>query len=162
MEYNINMEEIILEKIEWQAPEYKHKNKSVDFIWTIGLVALVMLGLAIWQANYVFAVFIFISGCTLILFSIREPDNINFVIETSGLSLGKDKYEWKKIKGFHVKKENNEAILLIEINKYFLPVYTISLPIELADTVKESLMKVTLNIELEESKSMKFMEKLGF
>lgn len=156
------MEEIILEKIEWQAPEYKHKDKSVDFIWTIGVVALVMLGLAIWQANYVFAVFIFIAGSTLILFSIREPDDINFTIETSGLSLGKDKYEWKKIKGFHIKKEENEAILLIEINKYFLPVYTISLPIELADQVRESLIKVTPNIELEESKSMKFMEKLGF
>lgn len=156
------MEEIILDKIEWQAPEYKHKDKSVDFLWTIGLVALVMLGLAIWNQNYIFAVFIFISGGTLILFSIREPENINFIIETSGLSLGKDKYEWKKIKGFHIKKENNEAILLIEINKYFLPVYTISLPIELADTVRESLMKVTPNIELEESKSMKFMEKLGF
>ncbi|MFA7000388.1 MAG: hypothetical protein WC241_04760 [Candidatus Paceibacterota bacterium] len=156
------MEEIILDKIEWQAPEYKHKDKSVDFIWTIGVVALVMLGLAIWQANYVFAVFIFISGGTLILFSIREPENINFIIETSGLSLGKDKYEWKKIKGFHIKKEETMAILLIEINKYFLPVYTISLPIELVDQVRESLMKVIPNIELEESKSMKFMEKLGF
>ncbi|MFA6392734.1 MAG: hypothetical protein WCW54_01455 [Candidatus Paceibacterota bacterium] len=156
------MEEIILEKTEWQAPEYKHKDKSVDFIWTIGVVALVMLGLAIWQSNYVFAVFIFISGSTLILFSIREPDNINFIIETSGLSLGKDKYEWKKIKGFHIKKEGTSAILLIEINKYFLPVYTIPLPIELVDQVRESLMKVIPNIELEESKSMKFMEKLGF
>jgi hypothetical protein len=156
------MEEIILEKIEWQAPEYKHKDKSVDFLWTIGLVALVMLGFAIWKQNYIFAVFIFISGGTLILFSIRKPENINFIIETSGLSLGKDKYEWKKIKGFHIKKEETEAILLIEINKYFLPVYTISLPIELADTVRESLIKVTPNIELEESKSMKFMEKLGF
>jgi hypothetical protein len=87
---------------------------------------------------------------------------MTFVIETSGLSLGKDKYEWKKIKGFHIKKESDKAVLLVEINKYLLPVYTIPLPLDIADQVRDSLTKVIPNIELEESKSMKFMEKLGF
>ena len=156
------MEEIVLNTIEWSAPEYKHKEKSVDFIWTIGLVAIVACIIAVWKSNYLFAIFIIISGGTLILFSIRNPLDVIFSIKTEGFSLGKNKYEWKKIKGFHIKKENGEAILLIEINKYFLPVYTIPLPIEKVDEVRESLSKVTKNIELEESKSMKFMEKLGF
>ncbi|NVN97142.1 hypothetical protein HXX01_02835 [Candidatus Nomurabacteria bacterium] len=156
------MEEIILDKIEWQAPEYKHKDKSIDFIWAIGLVAIVMCGFAIWQANYVFAIFILVSAATLILFSIRQPQDIVFIIETNGFSMGKDKYEWKKIKGFNIKKQDNEASLLIELDKYLLPVYTVALPLELADNARENLLKVIPNIELEESKSMKFMEKIGF
>ena len=56
------MEEIALEKIEWQAPEYKHEEKSMDFLWAIGLIALVMCGFAVWKANYVFAIFLLISG----------------------------------------------------------------------------------------------------
>jgi hypothetical protein len=51
---------------------------------------------------------------------------------------------------------------LIELDKYLLPIYTIPLPIELLSKVKESLLKISTNIELEESKSMKFMEKIGF
>ena len=156
------MEEIILDTINWSAPEYKHKDKSVDFIWTIGIIALVMCGIAIWKQNYVFAVFIFISGCTLILFSIRPPEEINFSIGTEGFTLGKDKYTWKKIKGFHIKRDKGEANLLIEIDKYLLPVYTIPLPIDIADQARENLLKVIPNIELEESRSMKFMEKIGF
>jgi len=156
------MEEIILEKIEWHAPEYKHEEKSVDFLWTVGLIALVMCVIAIWKANYVFAIFIIISAASLALFSIRHPEDILFSIETSGLSLGKDKYEWKKIKGFHIKKDKDKVLLLVEIDKYLLPVYTIPLPVELNDKVRENLLKVTPNIELEESKSMKFMERLGF
>ncbi|MFA6355061.1 MAG: hypothetical protein WCW65_01390 [Candidatus Paceibacterota bacterium] len=156
------MEEIVLEKIEWQAPEYKHKDKSMDFLWTILLIALVMCVFAVWKANYVFAIFIIVGAASLILFSIRRPEDMTFTIETSGLSLGKDKYEWKKIKGFHLKKEIDEAILLIEIDKYLLPVYTIPLSLNIADKVREALLKVTPNIELEESKSMKFMEKIGF
>ena len=156
------MEEIVLEKIEWQAPEYKHEEKSMDFLWAILLIALVMCGFAVWKANYVFAIFILVGAASLILFSIRHPQDITFTIETSGLSLGKDKYEWKKIKGFNIKKENNYTVLLIEIDKYLLPVYTIPLTAELVDKVRENLLKIIPNIELEESKSMKFMEKLGF
>lgn len=156
------MEEIILNKIEWQAPEYKHEEKSVDFFWTIGVIALVMFVIAVWQQNFVFAIFILVSAASLFLFSIRHPQIMTFVIETSGLTLGKDKYEWKKIKGFHIKKESDKAVLLVEIDKYLLPVYTIPLPLDIADQVRDSLTKVTPNIELEESKSMKFMEKLGF
>ena len=110
------MEEIILNKIEWQAPEYKHKEKSIDFFWTIGVIALMMFVVTIWQQNYIFAIFILVSALSLFLFSIRQPQIMTFIIETSGFSLGKDKYEWKKIKGFHIKKESDKAILLIEIN----------------------------------------------
>lgn len=156
------MEEIILNKIEWQAPEYKHEEKSMDFFWTIGVVALILFVFAIWQQNFVFAIFILVSAASLFLFSIRHPQVMTFVIETGGLTLGKDKYEWKKIKGFRIKKEADKAVLLVEINKYLLPVYTIPLPLDMADQVRDSLTKVIPNIELEESKAMKFMEKLGF
>ena len=156
------MEEIIIDKIEWSAPEYKHKEKSVDFIWTIGLVALVSCIIALWLKNYLFSVFIFISGVTLILFSIRHPQDVNFSIETKGLTLGKDKYTWKKIKGFNIKNEDGVAVLLVEIDKYLLPVYTIHLPVDKVDQVRESLLKVTKSKELEESKAMEFMAKLGF
>lgn len=156
------MEEIVINKVEWSAPEYKHKEKSVDFLWAIGLIALVVCGIAIWRNNYLFSVFVLISGGSLILFSIRHPKDVMFSIETSGLTMGKDKYEWKKIKGFNIKKKDGEANLLIELDKYLLPIYTIPLPINLVPEVKESLLKVIPNIELDESKSMQFMEKVGF
>ena len=66
------------------------------------------------------------------------------------------------MKGFHIKKEDDYALLLIELNKYLLPIYTIPLPLDQVQSVKESLLKVIPNIELEENKSMKFMEKIGF
>lgn len=156
------MEEIVINKIEWTAPEYNHEEKSMDFLWAIGVVAIVVCIVAIWFKNYIFSVFVLVSGATLILFSIRHPHEITFSVETKGLTMGKTTYPWKDIKGFHIKKENSKSVLIIELIKYFLPVYTIPLPIELVDSVRESLLKVIPYKELEESKSMKFMEKLGF
>lgn len=156
------MEEIILDKIEWSAKEYEYKEKSVDSLWTIGLIALVGCGIAIWLTNYLFAIFILISGASLIMLSVRHPSDMNFVIETEGFTMGKDKYPWKKIKSFDIKKKENEAIFIVELDKYMLPVCFISLPLELVNQVRENISKVAEAKEINESPSMKFMEKIGF
>lgn len=158
------MDEIIINTIEWSAPEYSHKERDNDWFWTIGLVTIVACGIAVWTHNYVFAIFLFISGSCLIMFTIRPPEIITFIIETKGLSMGKDLYEWKRIKSFNVKNNTADAYakLLIETNKHFLPIYTISLPKDKVGEVKETLFKVTTRSEINESPSMLFMEKLGF
>jgi hypothetical protein len=154
--------EIALATITWQGPEYAHEEKSADFIWTIALITLVAVGIAVWLANYVFAIFIFIAGCCLILFSIRPPEMVDFSIETEGMTIGKAKYGWKSIKGFRIVKGDPYAKLLIETSRKFLPIFTIPLPSERATETKETLLKVIPETELEESRSMKLMEKLGF
>ncbi len=160
--YTIYMAEITLRTIEWHAPEYSHKEKSADFLWAIGLVALVGAGLALWFHNYLFAIFIVISGISLIFFSIRKPEEMAFSISTDGIAVGKDKYSWTTIKGFNIKKGDPYNKLMIVTSKYFLPVYTIPLPQGLRNEVEEDLLKVIPSIEMEESRSMLFMEKLGF
>lgn len=156
------MEEITIETIEWQAPEYTHKKKSPDFLWTIGLIAIVGAIIALWLGNYVFAIFILISGACLIMFTLREPQMMNFKIETSGLSIGKDKYEWKSLKGFNIKTEAPYGKLLVETSKKFLPIYTLPIPRELIEEIKTTMRKVVAPVEIEESRSMVFMDKLGF
>jgi len=156
------MEEITLDTLQWSAPEYTHKEKSMDFLWTIGIVALIGVMVAIWKENYLFSVFILISGFCLVMFSIREPQEIQFSIDTKGLSLGRDNHEWKTIKGFDIKKGEVYGKLLIQTTKKFLPIYTVPFPIELREEIKETLLKVIPATELSESHSMVFMEKLGF
>jgi hypothetical protein len=156
------VEEITINKIEWSAPEYIHKDRDTDWFWAMGLATLVVFLIAIWIKNYLFGIFIIISGCCLALFNIRHPEEINFSIENNGITMGRDKYDWKSIKSFNIKKDSDNSKLLIQTNKYFLPIYTIPVPNNLIDEIKESVLKFVPNVELEESKSMQFMEKLGF
>jgi hypothetical protein len=158
------MDEIQINTIEWSVPEYNHKERDNDWFWTLGLVTLVACGIAIWFHNYIFAIFIFISGCCLIMFTLRHPENVTYIIETKGLSMGKDLYPWKNIKSFNIKKVDDagEVKLLIETRKYFLPIYTIPLPRDLENEVKQNLLKLIPRSEIEESASMVFMEKIGF
>lgn len=158
------MDEIKLNTVEWRVPEYSHKERENDWFWTIGLITVVACGIAIWLHNYVFAIFLLISGASLILFTLRHPQEVTYKIETKGLSMGKDLYPWKGLKSFNIKNIEHEpyAKLMIETSKYFLPVYTIPVPKDLETRVKETLLLVLSRSEIDESRSMVFMEKLGF
>ena len=163
-EYNINMDEIKIEKIEWSAPEYSHKERNNDWFWTIGLITIVACGVSVWLHNNMFAVFLLVSGSCLIMFTMRHPQDVTYTIETKGITMGKDLHEWTKVKSFNIKNNDsdNYARLLIETKKHLLPIYTIPVPKDIADEVKESLLKVAPRSEINESQSMLFMEKLGF
>lgn len=159
------MDEIHLDTIKWTAMEYNHEEKSNDWFWAIGLISLVAIVLALWFHNYVFAIFLFVSGCTLILFSIRHPREVEYTIETKGLTMGKELHPWKTLKSFNIKnQEGNDpyAKLMIETSKYMLPVYTIPLPNEKVQIVKDNLFKVIPRSEIKESQTMLVMEKIGF
>lgn len=158
------MDEIKINTIEWSAPEYTHKERGNDWFWTLGLITIVACVIAIWLKNYVFAVFLIISGCCLIMFTMRRPQDVTFIVETKGLTMGRDLHPWKSLKSFNIKNNDTDvyAKLLIETSKYFLPIYTLPFPKEKVDEMKETLLKVLPRSEIDESKSMVFMEKLGF
>jgi len=158
------MDEIKINTIEWSAPEYSHKERGNDWFWTLGLITIVTCGIAVWLKNYVFAIFLFVSGASLVLFTLRHPQDINYIIETKGFHFGKDLYFWKNIKSFNIKNNDKDPYLklMIETGKRFLPVYTIPVPKEMEIEVKETLLKLIPRSEIDESKSMVFAEKLGF
>lgn len=158
------MDEIKLETINWLAPEYVHKERSNDWFWALGLITIIVCSIAIWLQNYIFAIFLLISGCCLIMFTLRHPQDVTYIIETKGLTMGKDLYTWKNLKTFNVKNNETDSFakLLIETSKYMLPIYTIPFPKEMEAQIKETLLKVLPRSEIDESKSMVFMEKLGF
>jgi len=155
-------EEININRIDWQAAEYKHKERNADWFWTIGLIAILMCIGAIWFKNYVFAIFILISGGSLIMFTLRTPQILGFTIDKDGLSIGKELHPWQKIKGFNIKNSETEPKLLIQTSRHFLPIYTIPLPSNLVNDVRDALLQIIPEVEIEESRSMLFMEKIGF
>lgn len=156
------MEEIIIDKLEWTAPEYNHTERNPDWFWTIGLIGLVGFGLALWFHNYLFALFILVAGVSLFFFSLRAPHDMVHIIETKGITLGEDFFEWKKIKGFNLINKKPNGKLLIYTTKHFLPIYTLMVPEDLMSEVKETMLKISPVLEIEEPKINQFMEKMGF
>ncbi len=157
------MDKTIITPIEWSAPEYTHKARTNDWYWSIGLVALVGMVGALWFHNYIFAIFILVSGVCLILFTLRLPQEVTFVVKETGIGIAREDHPWSEIKGFKIKTDTPYSKLLLLTSKKFLPIYTVPFPPEKSQEIEEFLLKFIQVIEeLDESPSMVFMEKLGF
>lgn len=87
-------------EIVWTAPEYEHRPKSPGWYWTSILVAVIILGIAVWQQNYIFAVFVIMAEMLIIVWGNREPRMIDFKINERGLYVGSSFYPYAHITSF--------------------------------------------------------------
>lgn len=158
------MDKIIIDNIEWTAPEYKHKEHSNDWFWAIGLLSIIGAIVTIWFKNYIFAIFILLSGSSLIMFSIRQPKDLTFGINKEGVYAGRDFFKWEEIKSFNIKNNENEPYskLLIETKKHFLPIYTLPLPKEYKNQIQENIIKIITPSDIKESQTAILAERIGF
>lgn len=158
------MEKIVIDDMEWTAPEYKNKEHSNDWFWAIGLISIIGAFVAIWFKNYIFAIFILLSGSSLVMFSIRQPKDLTFSISKNGISAGRDFFKWGDIKSFNIKNDDNGSFskLLIETKKHFLPIYTLPFPKEYKDQIKENMLKLVSPSDIKESQTVILAEKIGF
>jgi hypothetical protein len=157
-------EQLKIETVKWSAPEYLHKEHSNDWFWTIGLVAIVGCLAAIWFESYLFAIFIFISGLSLIMFAGKKPQIFEFTIDNKGLKVNKEDFAWKDIKSFNIKdlEDNEYNKLLIETTKNFIPIYTFLIPKDITDQATDEILKLIKKSEIDESRTIQFAEKVGF
>jgi hypothetical protein len=78
------------------------------------------------------------------------------------LFVGKDVHPWNKVKGFRIKDDGIYPKLLVLTAKQFMPMYAIPLIPNIVADVKDTLLKLIPETEIEESRSTLFMEKIGF
>ncbi len=96
--------------ISWQAPEFESHSKDVSWYWLSLIIAIIILALAIWQKNFLFALFIVIAWL-LIFYSSRRPPTVwQFEINGKGIEISLPKsrearkfYSYDDIDGFDIK-----------------------------------------------------------
>ncbi|NCU28549.1 MAG: hypothetical protein EOM85_02670 [Candidatus Moranbacteria bacterium] len=158
------MNDIKIETIKWSAPEYVHKEHNNDWFWTIGLVTILACIGAVWYGSYVFAIFLFVSGICLIMFTVKMPRIFEFTMDSKGIKVDREMFEWKQIKSFNLKElEDGEYNkLIIETTKHFLPIYGFFVPKNISAQIKTEISKASTESEIEESRTVQFAEKIGF
>jgi len=117
--------------LEWYAPEYEHRPKSMWWYWGSIAIALAVLVVAIWQENYLFASIIVIAEVLIIIWANREPRSIHFNFTQNGLEIDKrHNYRWENLIGFGIADDLNEEkprLYLFRKEHFHTPVI-ISLP----------------------------------
>ena len=75
------------EFIKWQAPEFEYRPKDVSWYWLSLMAAIALIALAVWQKNFLFAIFIALAWLVITSLANRFPTIWEFKIDEKGLSV---------------------------------------------------------------------------
>ena len=91
--------------VEWGGHTHHHIERSVDWFWTLGLVALVTAGIAAWFGDALFSTIIIISSIMIGVVASRPPKELFVRIDNDGVHLEQDSYSYKTIQSFWIRTE---------------------------------------------------------
>ncbi|MAF59661.1 MAG: hypothetical protein QF858_03980 [Candidatus Pacebacteria bacterium] len=152
-----------MEPIKWQAYEYEFSEKSSDWFWALGIIAVSSSITAIIFENLLFALLILIGAASVALFAARRPHLTNFEVNEKGVLVDKILYPYRNLEAFWIEQEEGEEPKVIISSQRFLMPYIV-VPIHRDDVEKlQKVLEENLKEEeMEEPVSHKILEFFGF
>lgn len=146
----------------WEAHEYIHTEKTADWYWSVGLIAVVLAVIAILMHNLLFALLIIVSTTALLLLAIRRPRLIQIEINTRGILEDELLYPFSSLESFWVEDRMFADKLIIKSQKPLMPLIVIPLEEVGPEEVREIIVQYLPEEEQREPLSHSLMERLGF
>lgn len=120
------------EGIAWIVHTHEHKDRSTDWYWTLGLVAVVGAALSMYFSNALLAGIILIAAGSIGTLVARGPRTHWVKVTTRGIVMDGTLYPWESVHSFYVEQFNSEqgqyGRLLVTMKSYLTP--QLVLPVE--------------------------------
>lgn len=149
-------------RIEWEAHQYEHKERSADWFWAVGIIVFSIAVASIIFGNIIFGILILIAAFTLSLFINRPPETTHVVIDEKGVTRGNVHYPYSTLHSFWIDEDHPHKKILLRSKKIFMPLIVVPLGEMDADRVHGALIKVLPEEFQKLPWAEEFLEFLGF
>jgi hypothetical protein len=149
--------------LRWEGHEYSYSEKSVDWYWAVGIVALSGAVASILLGNFLFGILILLGAFTLSLFAARKPNAVTFEITRRGILIDKKLFPYNTLDSFWIHEDTHHTTLLVRSRKAIMPL----IMIPLSGSVNAESVHLSLSRFLEEEEhdmpiSHRLVEYFGF
>ncbi len=144
-------------KIEWDAHEYEHKERSADWFWAVGIISVSVAIASVIFGNIIFGILVLISAFALSLFAGRPPDTLHITIDNKSITRGKVRYPFQTLRSFWVDTEHSHKKIILRSEKPLMPLIIVPLNNEV-DT--EQLREDLSQFLTEEFHAIPFVERI--
>lgn len=149
--------------ITWEAPEHHHIEKSGDWFWALGIIALCGAVAAFFFGNFLFAILILIGAFAMALVAVQKPKVLAFSVSTRGVRVGEKIYPYSTLESYFIDEESpNGPQLLLKSKHLYMPLIIMPIPPEYTDDIEDLLLDRLPEEELEEPLAHKVLEIFGF
>ncbi len=151
-------------RIKWQAHEYFHQDKSADWYWGLGIIAITCCILAIVFGNILFALVIVLGAFAAGMQAQRLPRLVDFELNPRGLIIDRTLYPYITLDSFWVTDNHVYQAtpkLLVKSKKFFMPFLHVPVEDVDIDDVRHYLLQHIPEEEHQESFLEQALERLG-
>lgn len=136
----------------WEAPEFKYFEKTAGW-FTGSIVIAVLMGIfAIWQANFLFLIFIVIAEALVLFWGKQPPRTLTYRLTKDGIEQGEVVfYPFSTYDAFSIIYDDHLAELILRPRRPLLPLTKILLPVALREELAEKLSAYIPAYDYEES-----------
>ncbi len=139
--------------VKWQAPEYEHVERTTTWYWISIAIAVLLVGIALSQKNFLFAILVVIAELTIFRFSNEKPKVWDFRIDRQGITIEEHKtYKFKDIALFDIHPFSDKYYELVLHPKGKMSQYLkMFIPVDHEDRIKKALKENVKHGEIEPS-----------
>ncbi len=146
----------------WNALEYPVREKTTDWYWALGIMAVAGAVASYILGNILFSILIILGAFTVAVYGARRPHMVEFEIDRRGVRAGATLYPHSSLASFWVVERAEESKILLQSGKVFMPYVIIPLGEENPEIVREVLLNYIKEEEHAEPISQRIMDYFRF
>ncbi len=108
-------------EIHWEEYEYDFSEKSTDWFWALGIVAISIAVTAVILNNFLFAILILVGAFALAIYAVREPNLVIYEVNQRGVVVEDKLYLYNSLDSFWIDYTDEKPKLLISSKKMLIP-----------------------------------------
>ena len=149
--------------VSWEAPEHRHIEKTSDWYWALGIVAVAAAVAAFIFNNILFGMVILLAAATMILVSHRHPKIVPFEVSVRGVRLARDFHPMGTLESYCIDEDNPLGPqLIVKSQHFFVPLLILPIPEDYIDDIDDILGIRLAEEHLEEPLGHRLLEFFGF
>ena len=152
-------------KLTWETFSHIKIEKSEDWFWIVGIVAVAIAVLAVFFNNILLALIILLGIFTIFMSSNSDPKIVQYEINRKGVKVGEILYPYSILESFCVIDEDgyDRDRLLLKSRKFFSTLIVLPLAGQVGnDSVREYLLEYLNEEEMQEPWTEVLASRLGF
>ncbi len=125
----------------WSVRGHEHRERSNDWYWGLGFIAVAVAGAAIFFGNFLFAVIILISASSIGFLVARGPREHSLKLDQRGIIIDGTRYPYASVHSFWVEHDTGTPRVFISMNGLVTPHLSFPLQDETEGTKVREFLK---------------------
>lgn len=153
----------VVRSVYWEAPEHHHIEKSSDWYWILGIIAIAGSIASVIFGNVLFGIVIFLGASVMMLYGRREPRMLRFEVSNRGVRIENSFFPYSALESFYMDEENPQGPqLIVKPQKFLTQLLILPVPEQYMDEIEHILSPRLPEEHLEEPFGHKLLEFFGF